>query len=141
VGFFDWFRRKPAVARPRAASRDEADDATDDDDADIDPEAPQLTEELDLHTFQPRDCADLVDEYLNAARDAGFTTVRVIHGKGKGTLRRIVHGVCDKHPAVRSYRLGDQRSGSWGATIVELLPKHGEPSGSGAARGAPRAPT
>jgi dsDNA-specific endonuclease/ATPase MutS2 len=60
---------------------------------------------------------------LNAAREAGFTSVRVIHGKGKGTLRRIVHGVLDKHAAVRSYRLGDQRGGSWGATIVELAPK------------------
>ncbi|MDQ3336467.1 MAG: Smr/MutS family protein [Myxococcota bacterium] len=120
MGIFDWFRRKPAVVED-----DSEDDSDDDDDAAIDPETPQLTEELDLHTFQPRDCADLVDEYLNAARDAGFTTVRVIHGKGKGTLRRIVHGVCDKHAAVRSYRLGDQRSGSWGATVVELLPKDG----------------
>jgi dsDNA-specific endonuclease/ATPase MutS2 len=115
VGIFDWFRRKPAVV--------EEEEEEDDDDIDIDPSSPQLTEELDLHTFQPRDCADLVDEYLNAARDAGFTTVRVIHGKGKGTLRRIVHGVLDKHAAVKSYRLGDQRSGSWGATLVELLPK------------------
>jgi dsDNA-specific endonuclease/ATPase MutS2 len=113
MGIFDWFRRKPAAVEEEA----------EEDDAEIDPETPQLTEELDLHTFQPRDCADLVDEYLTAARDAGFTTVRVIHGKGKGTLRRIVHGVCDKHAAVRSYRLGDPRSGSWGATLVELLPK------------------
>lgn len=113
MGFFDWFRRKPPVVV----------DDEDDHDEDIDTSAPKLTDELDLHTFQPRDCADLVEEYLNAARDAGFTSVRVIHGKGKGTLRRIVHGVLDKHAAVRSYRLGDQRSGSWGATIVELAPK------------------
>jgi dsDNA-specific endonuclease/ATPase MutS2 len=111
MGFFDWFRRKPAVA-------EEPDDH--EADADIDPAAPELTDELDLHTFQPRDCADLVDEYLTAAQEKGFTTVRVIHGKGKGTLRRIVHSVCEKHPAVKSFRLGDQRSGSWGATLVEL---------------------
>ena len=112
MGFFDWFRRRPAVEEP-----------DEDDDGDIDPETPQLTEELDLHTFQPRDCADLVAEYLTAAHAAGFTTVRIIHGKGKGTLRRIVHGVCEKHPAVRGFRLGDQRSGSWGATLVDLAPK------------------
>jgi len=119
VSLFDWFRRKPS---PVVAAPESHDDDDDDDDADIDPAAPQLTEELDLHTFQPRDCADLVDEYLHAAREAGFTTVRIIHGKGKGTLRRIVHSVLDKHVAVRAYRLGDQKSGSWGATLVELVP-------------------
>ena len=82
-----------------------------------------LTDELDLHTFQPRDCADVVDEYVRAAREAGFAIVRVVHGKGTGTLRRIVHGVLANHPAVRSFRLADERSGGWGATLVELVPR------------------
>jgi dsDNA-specific endonuclease/ATPase MutS2 len=85
--------------------------------------APPLTHELDLHTFQPRDCADVVAEYLRAAQDAGLASVRIVHGKGTGTLRRIVHGVLDRHPAVRAYRLADERSGSWGATLVELHPR------------------
>lgn len=85
--------------------------------------APALTGELDLHTFTPADCGDLVAEYLDAARDAGFATVRVVHGKGTGALRRTVHAVLDRHPAVRNYRLADERSGSWGATWVELHPK------------------
>ena len=84
-----------------------------------------LTDELDLHTFQPRDCADLVAEYLRAAQEAGMTSVRIVHGKGTGTLRRIVHGVLDRHPAVRAYRLADERGGSWGATLVELQPRPG----------------
>lgn len=117
MGWLDWFRRKPAERAPEP----DADER--DGDGELDPTQPALTEELDLHTFQPRDCADLVDEYLHAAREAGFATVRIIHGKGKGTLRRIVHGVLERHPAVRGYRLGDQRSGSWGATLVELAPK------------------
>ena len=81
-----------------------------------------LTGELDLHTFQPRECGDVVEEYLHAAQAAGMTSVRIVHGKGTGTLRRIVHGVLDRHPAVRSYRLADERAGSWGATLVELHP-------------------
>jgi dsDNA-specific endonuclease/ATPase MutS2 len=98
-------------------------DAGDDDERDNDElAAPPLTDELDLHTFQPRECADLVDEYLRAAQDAGMTAVRIIHGKGTGTLRRIVHSVLDRHPAVASYRLGDATGGSWGATLVELRP-------------------
>jgi dsDNA-specific endonuclease/ATPase MutS2 len=88
------------------------------------PDAPAapLTDELDLHTFLPRECADVVAEYLRAARDAGMTRVRIVHGKGTGALRRIVHGVLDRHPAVRSYQLAGERSGSWGATVVELHP-------------------
>ena len=82
----------------------------------------ELTEELDLHTFLPRDCADVVEEYLHAAHAAGFRTVRIIHGKGTGTLRRIVHGVLDGHPAVRGYRLAGEHGGGWGATVVDLQP-------------------
>jgi dsDNA-specific endonuclease/ATPase MutS2 len=81
-----------------------------------------LADELDLHTFLPRECADLVEEYVRAAREAGLVRVRIIHGKGTGTLRRIVHGVLEKHPAVTAFRLGDERSGGWGATLVEIAP-------------------
>src|SRR5262249_6632528 len=64
-----------------------------------------LTSELDLHAFLPRECADVVAEYVCAAQQAGMASVRIIHGKGTGTLRRIVHGVLDRHPAVRTYQL------------------------------------
>ena len=84
--------------------------------------APPLTDELDLHTFLPRECADVVEEYVRAAQEAGLGSVRIIHGKGTGTLRRIVHGVLERHPAVKAFTLGDERSGSWGATLVELHP-------------------
>ena len=80
-----------------------------------------IGDELDLHTFQPRECADVVEEYVRAAAEAGLTTVRIIHGKGVGTLRRIVHAMLEKHPDVASFSLGNERSGSWGATIVELV--------------------
>jgi DNA-nicking Smr family endonuclease len=80
---------------------------------------PELTAELDLHTFQPRECADVVEEYLTAAQEAGFTTVRIIHGKGTGTLRRIVQGVLERHSAVASF---EQADANWGATRVELKP-------------------
>ena len=88
-----------------------------------DTEIAPLTDELDLHTFQPSECADLVEEYVRAAHEAGLTAVRIIHGKGAGTLRRIVHGVLERHPAVASFKLGDEHSGSWGATLVELRPR------------------
>jgi dsDNA-specific endonuclease/ATPase MutS2 len=86
---------------------------------------PPLTDELDLHTFRPRDCADVVAEYLRAAQGAGLPHVRIVHGKGTGALRRIVHGVLDRHPAVRGYRLAGDHGGGWGATVVELHPPSG----------------
>jgi DNA-nicking Smr family endonuclease len=94
------------------------DSGSDDDDEMFDELAtPALTEELDLHTFLPKECADVVEEYVRAAHEAGFTSVRIIHGKGTGTLRRVVQGVLDRHPAVASYAQADA---NWGATRVEL---------------------
>jgi len=87
---------------------------------------PITTDQLDLHTFQPDEAADVVEEFVHASQEEGYRLVRIIHGKGTGTLRRIVHSVLARHPAVRAYRLADERSGSWGATLVELHP----PSGS-----------
>jgi DNA-nicking Smr family endonuclease len=84
---------------------------------------PPLTDVLDLHTFLPKECKDVVEEYLYAAQEQGLTLVRIVHGKGTGTLRRIVHGVLDTHPAVARYALADPASGSWGATLVEIVAK------------------
>jgi len=79
-----------------------------------------ITDELDLHTFDPRDVAELVGDYLDECAARGFTEVRVIHGKGTGTLRRIVHSVLDRHAAVADYSLAGHASGGWGATLVRL---------------------
>ncbi len=100
---------------------DEDDDDDDDDDDDPDEVVVvEITDELDLHTFHPRDVKALVTDYLDECRARGFAEVRVIHGKGIGELRRIVHAVCETHPAVASFALADGARGSWGATIVRL---------------------
>lgn len=88
-----------------------------------DTEIAPVTDELDLHTFQPSECADLVEEYVRAAHEQGLVSVRIVHGKGTGTLRRIVQAVLERHPAVASFTLGDEHSGSWGATLVQLKPR------------------
>ena len=74
---------------------------------------------LDLHTFAPRDVASVVDEYLWACMQKGILDVRIIHGKGKGVLRRTVHSRLQKHPDVLQYQLDDGPSG-WGSTLVRL---------------------
>jgi DNA-nicking Smr family endonuclease len=75
---------------------------------------------LDLHTFHPKEVKALVPDYLDECRKRGIFEVRIIHGKGKGTLRRIVHAALDRHPLVKAYRLGGHGGGSWGATVVDL---------------------
>lgn len=80
----------------------------------------QITDELDLHTFRPSDVGELVPDYIELAVEKGYTRVRIIHGKGIGTLRETVHALLKKHPLVDRFQLADQTEGSWGATIAWL---------------------
>jgi dsDNA-specific endonuclease/ATPase MutS2 len=77
-----------------------------------------IEEALDLHAFAPRDIPSVVDEYVRAAHDAGFTTVRLIHGRGMGVQRGIVQSVLDAHPLVTSFY--DAPESHLGATIARL---------------------
>jgi len=79
---------------------------------------------LDLHTFLPRDVPDLVPDYVSACQEAGVLQLRIIHGKGQGTLRRIVHAALGRHPAVAHFAL----DANWGATVVTLRPLPGPTS-------------
>lgn len=75
---------------------------------------------LDLHTFRPAEVKELVADYLDECAARGIHEVRIIHGKGQGTLRRIVHGVLSRHPRVSEFQLADGSGGGWGATQVRL---------------------
>ena len=61
-----------------------------------------------------------LDQYLNDAFMAGLYEVRVVHGKGTGTLRRVVREMLARHPLVKSYRPGGYGEGGAGVAIVEL---------------------
>lgn len=88
----------------------------------MDPVPLPITGELDLHTFRPQEVPDLLEAYFEECRKRSILTVRVIHGKGTGALRETVHGRLRQSPQVLSFRLGDETSGSWGATLVSLKP-------------------
>ena len=62
-----------------------------------------------------------LDQYLYDAFMAGLVSVRIVHGKGTGKLRRSVQNTLARHPLVKSYRLGDYGEGDYGVTIVELI--------------------
>jgi dsDNA-specific endonuclease/ATPase MutS2 len=74
--------------------------------------------EIDLHAFAPRDIPSLVEEYVDAAAAAGFTEVRVVHGRGRGVQRGIVQSTLDRHPKVVEF--WDDPASHLGATIARL---------------------
>lgn len=75
---------------------------------------------LDLHTFSPREVKPLLHDYLTECRARGILEVRIIHGKGTGTLREIVHATLRKLEYVDDFHLAGGDGGSWGATLVSL---------------------
>ncbi len=87
----------------------------------IDPEPVEITIDgvLDLHTFAPGDVSSLVKEYIRACQEKGIHDIRIIHGKGQGVLRRIVHARLERDPRVLEFGLDAGPSG-WGATLVRL---------------------
>jgi DNA-nicking Smr family endonuclease len=89
---------------------------------DPDPVQQPITPELDLHTFRPSEIGELLPAYFEECRARGILSVRVIHGKGTGTLRATVHAHLRRSPLVAGFRIGDEHTGSWGATLVTLRP-------------------
>lgn len=77
---------------------------------------------LDLHAFHPRDASALVDDYLDECRARGILHVRIIHGKGIGSLRELVRAVLSRRSDVVRHRLDSGSGSSWGATLVDLKP-------------------
>lgn len=88
-----------------------------------------ITDELDLHAFQPREVGDLLVDYLSECQKLGILHVRVIHGKGTGTLRSGVHAALSKMPVVKSWTWpAAANCGGWGATWVRLVRDESIPS-------------
>jgi len=86
----------------------------------IEPVIVPIEDVLDLHTFRPKEIPDLLDDYFSACIGLNIFPVRVIHGKGKGILKKRVHDILKKHPLVSSFRSAPSEDGGWGAVIVEL---------------------
>jgi DNA-nicking Smr family endonuclease len=79
-----------------------------------------IEESIDLHWFLPSETGDVVDAYLEAAVEAGFREVRIIHGRGRGVQRHRVHRRLARSPLVERFADAPGDRGGWGATQVWL---------------------
>ncbi len=86
-----------------------------------------IEDALDLHPFPPAEIPSVVESYLEAAWEAGFREVRLIHGKGIGVQRERVRSLLARHPLVLSFADAPPEGGGWGATIASLKDER-EPS-------------
>jgi DNA-nicking Smr family endonuclease len=77
-----------------------------------------IEDSLDLHAFAPRDIKSVVEEYVQAAYEAGLREVRLIHGRGKGVQRGIVQQALERHPLVEEF--WDAGESHLGATVARL---------------------
>jgi len=92
-----------------------------------DPVVLPLEDVLDLHPFAPQEIRSVVAEYLTQCRAAGFTVVRLIHGKGRGVQRENVRALLVRLPFVQAFHDTPPEAGGWGATLVTLSPDLANP--------------
>ncbi len=78
--------------------------------------------ELDLHEMDRATAIPELEQYLDRAYRAGYGSVRIIHGHGKGVMRQAVHDVCAATIFVKSFTLAGISEGGYGATIVTFKP-------------------
>ncbi len=82
--------------------------------------AQNISPELHLIGLRVDEALSLLDKYLDDAQLAGLERVRIVHGKGSGSLRRAIHEALALYPAVRHYATAEPAAGGSGVTVVEL---------------------
>lgn len=76
--------------------------------------------EIDLRGLSSEEAIEVLDKYLDDAQLVGLDSVRIVHGKGTGSLRRKVGGFLENYPRVEGRRLGGWHEGGDGVTVVKL---------------------
>ena len=79
-----------------------------------------VSPKLDLRGERYDAAQHKVDKYLDDAFLAGLNEVEIVHGKGTGALRKAVEEILEKNSHVEDYRLGRQKEGGMGVTIVKI---------------------
>ena len=76
--------------------------------------------ELDIRGMETLEAEGVVEQFIDSAVMGRLETITIIHGKGTGALRKMVHDLLRRNKAVKSYRLGVYGEGEAGVTVVTL---------------------
>ena len=79
-----------------------------------------IASEVDLRGMDSVEAICVLERYLDEAMRSNWRTVRIIHGKGTGTLRAAVHQSLRKNKFIKTFRLGVYGEGEDGVTIAEF---------------------
>jgi DNA-nicking Smr family endonuclease len=82
-----------------------------------------IEDSIDLHAFAPKDIPSVVESYLEAAREAGYREVRIIHGRGKGIQKERVRHALGRSDHVAHFEEATPERGGFGATVARLKPR------------------
>ena len=80
--------------------------------------ASALSDELDMHGMRAQEASERINKYLDDAILAGFPSVRILHGKGTGALRQVVHAALKEYPYVANYKPASFDEGGEGVTVA-----------------------
>jgi len=80
-----------------------------------------MASEIDLRGMDTVEAICVMDRYLDEAMRSNLNSVRIIHGKGTGTLRAAVQQSLKKNKFIKNYRLGVYGEGEDGVTIAEFI--------------------
>jgi DNA mismatch repair protein MutS2 len=86
----------------------------------VESKSSDIPSELHLLGLRVDEAINLLDSYINSALLANFSTIRIVHGKGTGALKKAVHEYLKNHSHIKSYRIGNFGEGDLGVTIAEL---------------------
>lgn len=82
--------------------------------------ASSISSELKLLGKSVDEAIPILDKYLDDAYLSHLSMVRIVHGKGSGVLRKVVHEHLSRQKYVKSFHLGVYGEGDSGVTIVEF---------------------
>ena len=85
---------------------------------------PSGSQEVEVRGRTLDEAIPTVEQFLDRAARAGHGRVRVIHGRGTGTLRRAVRELLEQHPLVTRFEPADSREGGEGVTVAFLAGTH-----------------
>jgi DNA mismatch repair protein MutS2 len=82
--------------------------------------ARSISKEIDVRGRLADEAIHDIDKYLEDANLVGVDSVRIIHGKGTGALRKAVRSYLQNHRYVESFQDGAREEGGYGVTVVKL---------------------